>query len=92
MQMINSVNNKQVVNPIINIEPIYQFYADFRGHKEPTDDDRREAKQSIEIFLEHLRTKQLIKSYARVQKTGKVTSYKIAVYSNRDKRELKDKN
>ena len=24
MQMINSVNNKQVVNPIINIEPIYQ--------------------------------------------------------------------
>lgn len=92
MQMINSVNNKQVVNPIINIEPIYQFYADFRGHTEPTDDDRREAKQSIEIFLEHLRTKQLIKSYARVQKTGKVTSYKISVYSNRDKRELKDKN
>lgn len=89
MQMINAVNSNKPTNSIINIEIIYKYYANYREHPAPTKDDKKEARECINKFLDHLISKGLVKSYEQIKdkKTGEILQYKINVYSKRDLRE-----
>lgn len=91
MQMINAVNKNKVTNGIINIEPIYKHYANYRGHTAPTKDDKKDARASINTYLDYLIRKGLVKSYEQVKdkKTGEILQYKISVNSDRDIRDNK---
>jgi len=61
--MNNSSKNGKVYNPHINLEDLYNQTALLKNKKELTRGEKGRVREEIEIYLNHLKSKNLLKAY-----------------------------
>ena len=63
LQMNNSSKNDKVYNPHINLDDLYKQTALLKNKKELTKVEKGRVREEIEIYLNHLKSKNLLKAY-----------------------------